>query len=317
MKEKDYLSLLNEIDDDLIENASKENNIKKFPYKKIFVSAACVGICAISAFLISERFSGNVLKSELAVNEDGFYEETADSEAVGESVEEKKSIFDFLKHFGNKAENQKSESAQESFVYNTTAEATTSVYDSTSEETEGEFVPTTVTNAAVSYGYNPEKENYITTTAIAEKYKGSPKNTTTKEAGEYVVATTVVTTKNQTDKSKKETDTAVDSTNNDVCKTYPNESDKTKTIKYSQPKRIVQGNKIIDVFTVEKYENFNLLLKCKSDNSLYTGSIADFSGNYLMNYKVGDLVTVEFDSNIAETYPAQIKILEIYPTVYN
>ena len=314
MNEKDYLSLLNDIDDDLIENAAKEHTIKKFPYKKIIVSAACIGICAISALLINGRLNGKEFKSEMAVNEDGYYSEeieTAEGEGVDENKPEKRSFFDFFKRSDKTEDKLKNESAQESFDFEGTVATTTS------EESTGEFVPTTVANASVSYGYNPEKEHFATTTAVPDAYKDSQKNTTTKKNSEFVVTTTVVTSGKQTDKSKKEVNTTVKPANNDVCKTYPNESAKTTTIKYSQPKRIVQGNKIIDVFTVEKYENFNLLLKCKSDNSLYTGSIADFSGNYLMNYEVGDLVTVEFDSNIAETYPAQIKILEIYPTVYN
>lgn len=55
MKERNLLEKINDIDDDLVEEAAQAGKIRKFPVGKVIAAAACVVVCAVTAVGIGSR----------------------------------------------------------------------------------------------------------------------------------------------------------------------------------------------------------------------------------------------------------------------
>ena len=49
----------------------------------------------------------------------------------------------------------------------------------------------------------------------------------------------------------------------------------------------------------------------------YTADYGSLDGADKMSFSVGDIVTVRYDQEIAETYPMQLTVREIYPAAWN
>lgn len=67
------------------------------------------------------------------------------------------------------------------------------------------------------------------------------------------------------------------------------------------------------VLTLARYDRNNGEYK----EGLYTCNYGGFAGSADMHFNKGDVVTIRYNSEVAETYPMQMTIYEIYPAVWN
>lgn len=81
------------------------------------------------------------------------------------------------------------------------------------------------------------------------------------------------------------------------------------------------GTTITSTFIITKVSGTYLELNRLDGNDieklLYCCSLDDFDGSADMKYNVGDYITLRYDQEIAETYPLQLTVREIYPTTWN
>ncbi len=84
------------------------------------------------------------------------------------------------------------------------------------------------------------------------------------------------------------------------------------------------GTTITDTFIVKQVQG-TLLTLYRYDaakggelkSGAYTADYGSLDGADKMSFSVGDIVTVRYDQEIAETYPMQLTVREIYPAEWN
>ena len=84
------------------------------------------------------------------------------------------------------------------------------------------------------------------------------------------------------------------------------------------------GTTVTDTFVVKKVQG-TLLTLAKYDikaqqelnSGAYTADYSGLSGSADMHFAEGDVVTIRYDQAVAETYPMQLTVREIYPAAWN
>lgn len=81
------------------------------------------------------------------------------------------------------------------------------------------------------------------------------------------------------------------------------------------------GTTITGTFIITKvsgtYLELNRITGSDTEKLVYSCDLGNFDGSADMNYKVGDYIVLRYDQEIAETYPLQLTVREIYPPEWN
>lgn len=84
------------------------------------------------------------------------------------------------------------------------------------------------------------------------------------------------------------------------------------------------GTTIIGAFIVKQVQGTLLTLHMydpakggELKSGAYTADYGTLDGSADMHFAVGDVVTIRYDQEIAETYPMQLTVREIYPAAWN
>lgn len=84
------------------------------------------------------------------------------------------------------------------------------------------------------------------------------------------------------------------------------------------------GTTITGAFIVKKVQGTLLTLHMydaakggELKSGAYTADYGTLDGSDKMHFAVGDIVTVRYDQAVAETYPMQLTVREIYPAAWN
>ena len=84
------------------------------------------------------------------------------------------------------------------------------------------------------------------------------------------------------------------------------------------------GTTIIGTFIVKQVQGTLLTLHMydaakggELKSGAYTADYGTLDGSDKMHFAVGDVVTIRYDQEIAETYPMQLTVREIYPAAWN
>lgn len=84
------------------------------------------------------------------------------------------------------------------------------------------------------------------------------------------------------------------------------------------------GTTITGAFIVKKVQGTLLTLHMydpakggELKSGAYTADYGTLDGSDKMHFAVGDVVTIRYDQEIAETYPMQLTVREIYPAAWN
>lgn len=81
------------------------------------------------------------------------------------------------------------------------------------------------------------------------------------------------------------------------------------------------GTTVTDTFIITKadgtYLELNRLIENDTEKLKYCCDIGNIDGSADMNFKAGDYIVLRYDLEIAETYPLQLTVREIFPPVWN
>lgn len=199
------------------------------------------------------------------------------------------------------------------------------ILESTSEETSPECVGKAIPDGNTPLLSDKESEKSEESVADGSKITSEAFNPEVKKDGSKLSEKTTVPGK------------VTDDGANDVYHSYPEENapvktttavteETTKGTKNTKPVQSYHaytGTTIIDTFIVKEVHGTNLVLARYDRNNgeykegLYSCNLGELDGSADMKYNVGDVVTVRYDQEIAETYPYQITVREIYPAVWN
>lgn len=84
----------------------------------------------------------------------------------------------------------------------------------------------------------------------------------------------------------------------------------------------ITGTTLTDAFIVRKVSGTYLELSKviygeDTEKLIYSCNYGELDGSDDMHFNVGDVVTIRYDREIAETYPLQLTVREIYPAAWN
>lgn len=102
----------------------------------------------------------------------------------------------------------------------------------------------------------------------------------------------------------------------------PTKPQATTTVPRGQIPTADDGTTILDVFIITKVsgqylELHRVIYGNDTEKLLYCCTYGHLDGADDMVFHVGDEVTIRYDREVAETYPLQLTVREIYPAVWN
>lgn len=129
---------------------------------------------------------------------------------------------------------------------------------------------------------------------------------------EYDISETVSASESENDSSEKTTQAKTTESKTEGSSAKPDENQHPSTY---------TGTTVTDTFIITKVSGTYLELRKVIGNDteklLYCCSLGDMTGTDDMQFKVGDGITLRYDAEIAETYPLQLTVREIFPAAKN
>ncbi|MBQ9551655.1 MAG: hypothetical protein IJU96_02720 [Clostridia bacterium] len=151
------------------------------------------------------------------------------------------------------------------------------------------------------------------TTAAQDRQpaEGSDETTNEAESGEEITAVSVP-------------DTQEPPATEAPTKPQPTAAPRTELTTASEIPTSRTGTTITGAFIVKKVQGTLLTLHMydpakggELKSGAYTADYGTLDGSDKMHFAVGDVVTIRYDQEIAETYPMQLTVREIYPAAWN
>ena len=132
------------------------------------------------------------------------------------------------------------------------------------------------------------------------------------------VSSSVETTSSETESGVKNTVTAPGS---GVSVSEPTQPQTTKIKPKAEVPTANSAATITSTFRITKvngtYLELNKLDGSDVEKLTYSCDLGNLDGSADMHYKVGDYIVLRYDREIAETYPLQLTVEEVYPPVWN
>lgn len=132
------------------------------------------------------------------------------------------------------------------------------------------------------------------------------------------VSLPVETTASETESGDK---SAVTAPSSRVSVGEPTQPQTAKVKPKAEVPTAISGTTITSTFRITKVNGTYLELNRLDGNDVekltYSCDLGNLDGSADMHYKVGDYIVLRYDPEIAETYPLQLTVKEVYPPVWN